>query len=786
MPEASYYPRILPLIDQLIAREDPTKGHFGVAGLFCFGPTIDDVQRWMPNVVAAMERTLQPAESFRVIPADECAGFPQLLDEHCDWCEPRCNIATSHTMWLPPIGFDLDRSCLPIQTDLDIKAIELYPIGLLLPYLQGIPLLPFNSLSTVPDAALHREDLRTTLAAHCQRAFRPLTNRNFMRAVETTLERDEHGRPVAERPISGFGRWSGPKGWRSIPSLSWRFHTTGRDSDAVTILGFNQPHFIDGAHLAMVSPDWPPTGREMEATRNLIDRFLGDQPRTEDDRVQSIGLIARGHWSPASTASVTTDILPRLGYALHPLRSVASRILLGAKERASGDRESTVFLWFEGRKPKAAMEQPENQEAASVFVLESADAPFLAAVLNNSVVQQALLERCYGPRNNPQLSEKALQSFEVPWPASQVRQEWRQAMRDGAARVEELVWEMEFVQENLDELAHDLKNPITAGAHMPLWSARDIDEKIIDCFEHARSLLPDLKESGNSPGVPQQSTAPRPPFPLAIIRRRLENASEPAERFLLAMDLAEVCLRLDALLCLASAERLDAAQIPPALRKQKSSDRKRDLLWSMGDWESAATRLRKGLELSRRQPGADAILKAIGANCSRAANDAFQNLVRLRNDSKGHGFAPAPKESDELCRTVLADLERARGRWGYLDSSLIFVPINVHNSRAKCEITRVILNGPHPEFERQTIKIDRNGPLSSLNQAEVYVDLDTQVLGLWPWVMFGASQSMSRETVWLLDGLKANGQAVYRSTESKRETMLDSEAGTRLGGLLGL
>lgn len=788
----NYYERLLPIIDQLMVDTYRREFECELEGFFCYGPSEEDVRRLMPLVTDSMSRADADLDRYCIVPAAAPRDARALLESHAQWAAKTRDdgiCAAEDTLWLPPVGFDLDRSTLPVEIELDRRAIEVLPLSLLLAWFKSYGTFPFDSICAVEDDHLCRDDVVKFLRDHGEAHPSDLEEAHAIGKVLGRLMRGKSVLDFVNDQQNAQPAWS--PGRNGFPRFSWRFEAPP-SSPTVTLLALEQSLTMfrrKGGAPSMHYARMPcsPKGDSNHAIDLLFDRAWGAGIKTEDDRYPTNTFIEEtGFWSPSFETGVTPERLAAIGYPMVVLREVAKVSTFDLS--APRPTLPCVYISWEGDHwTRASLKRPNSSTDHTVYVLESTDADCLAVLFNTALIQEEVRERAGGSYLQPRITRGMLEALSIPWPPETRRNSWRQSIAKLAEQAEELADEVEEVAAELRDIAAELGDPVGCGTDKILLSEFDLRERVRALMSPLDKILPGIVAATKVNDEGETATLTEPPFPIAILKQKYEASDNPHEQLSLIKDRADLLCRIDALLCMAAASMIDEKIVCRALRPDDTQRSRSKCLWSQGHWVSFGTSIRKELQRYEADPTWGRMVRAVRPSCKGETTDAMYGLVQLRNDNTAHGATMSSRGTEDLIGEFLRQIETSRPRWGYLTDLLWHVPLTITPTRSRTIIRRAVLNGPLQVFDVQSFEVEQQSSLTSIHIGEIYTDLPGQAVSLWPWAIFSPSESAPRGTVWLIDGIDRKKRvAIYKSTETENEKLEGPKEGEHIAELLGL
>lgn len=141
-------------------------------------------------------------------------------------------------------------------------------------------------------------------------------------------------------------------------------------------------------------------------------------------------------------------------------------------------------------------------------------------------------------------------------------------------------------------------------------------------------------------------------FPVAVIWRLLQQETEPTRRFSRLFDLFDIAVRLS-VICLLS-DLVSKTKEAPGARPTNLRDFVKERP-ALGDWVDALPRLFNHLQ---ENPGLSSFDESVLHDVQSAGRFIHQReLVRQRNDTKGHAYTLPPAQYDQLFEKCWPDID---------------------------------------------------------------------------------------------------------------------------------
>ena len=387
-------------------------------------------------------------------------------------------------------------------------------------------------------------------------------------------------------------------------------------------------------------------------------------------------------------------------YRVIPLAEVASlkHGVLTTEARVAVNRTGSKVLWLDG--------ETDLTEQNNIFVEPSAaiNPMYLYLYLSSSIGKRALGRLIKG-ETVPYVSVKDLQSLPVVLPdASQ--------------------------QSRIVDQALEIKKSVSTLEALSFEAKQSLSDSFFD-LESTKSKLRAFSASTESAFYHAL------PFPIAIVRRKIENAPNHTQRFSLLIELFEAVIRFLVLVLLA--DTMSGAESRDALTKVP--DLARLARPSLGTWVSLLR------SLSQIQ-SASSFLKEIGTLHLNEYQRTNEEFVNVRNQSfRGHGATLSESEYEQKFQEYEPSVTALVAKMAFLAEYRLVKTGSMEKGGDIYRISAQVLMGDNPVFE--TTVLSSRTPMDS--QKVLYVNSFLEALVLDPYIVLEPCTECHRPELLLLD-----------------------------------
>ena len=728
------YKHILPIIDADVAASLVPEDT-----VYCYGPSRDLIDQYMPRLSSHIDGHIP--EVCPVVESGEYGTLADLFESIWQWQLPYGMTGCSLLYFLAEPGHDLDRGCLQNISGISKEYLRRLPFNLLLSKFQGTQ----KSICLVEDQSLRNPEIQSLIHnehKHLQPYFDWENPKSLNKKLRWGGIAESRKLSHLESLHNGF----------NVPHECCHIHYLDQRNDA-SLLWFsaNGEDHDRGIYFTTKANITQQDALDQAEASQIVSRLHGATGRTDDDnRFPGIDVWLGGDWSSADRPDAIQRELQDLGYPTRTIADVTTRVREVSSEEMVAITANDVILVINGERFGRLPKSPDdlkNDERALIFSCN--DPGFLANCLRTKAFQVQLYCNAFGTREEPSVTKATVTRLVVPWPSDEHRKSWRAIQQEVENACESLREELEFAVDGVNGVENSLTDSawysgllVNAGDGLRSAMTQAVDD-LIKSLQKQKLITEDREIS-----PPPLSTLSRAllPLPLALLRRRIRNASEPSTRVWLATNLAEMICRMDAVVCVARIRQL-APEIAHGTLTQclsYSGDGK----FAFGTWKHLAKLCREYFaELEERDlHDCDSMILA----GHRAFKKLSTKLNALRNERFGHAqLGPDTQtlaDADKLIQESNAWLDQSP----HLHSSLMFVSQGIATKRGGRVFRRLAMNGIDLEPELQEIAVHQSDPHCDLVDGEVHLLVGDLPISLWPFFIY-AGESGQAKKIWFID-----------------------------------
>lgn len=512
----------------------------------------------------------------------------------------------------------------------------------------------------------------------------------------------------------------------------------------------------------------------------------GEGERSEDDRFpMGSELLGSRTWSTDEDLAVEAlaERQSSRGYPTRRLSEVCQIMLFANREGALSAPASAAFIALDGSSAGEVVERVPNSagggfslqrlvsshrvetdrslgqcDSSRFAVLESTRMQHIKrCIMEKPIVQEWLRSRSMGSLRRFRIPDHLVRDLPIPWPSDEQMGDialQRAAWNRAAESLEELGSELNY-------LSNDFLN--RAGDE----PSRDIDyfgSPLLDGDELVRIKQVTLEVAAIAKGLGVDvagSQVPRPAV-FAHLERSFRNTTEAHYRLRLALDRAEVALRIDAAVVASCLAKIDTAGLGSLCAKMRKEVKRRILRFTVGHWkqlrQEARAALVKSLEHGNSQGGlAEEVARVSSDGTGRFAEQIVENRNR-----HAHGSTPTPDGAASWAEDVFRLGSDLITSCPYLCEVLHYQIAEVRLQQKGTLLRRLMLVHEHPVFELQEVPLSGKRAAGPLSVGEVYVETAVgERLSLYPWVIVETPHETGHPTIYLLDSILESGDGEY-------------------------